>query len=501
MIFGTSHQQRQHRLAICVYSTNAAQTLRAVEIAKAIEDIVNQGGQINKTILRFFTYRGSLTDEVNSKKRVDYEHVIRQAGFDVEYFGKLPREEGNQDASELPSDDDQNQYAAAVLDDEMWSAFLRAEKDHLGIFPPPYDMRATPYLRAVIQTLSEFHPDVVLYGLFPEVAVASKIKGWNTVAFGPLPMYCDDWMKKHLYGPSNASELSPQKSKTARARVHNPYAVLESAAKECGLTVPFSNFRDVLRPNRTIVCDFECFYEDDELPLDVSVVGPVISSSLNSVERQLPREVEQFLYSDDSKALREDGMDSQIRVFLTMGSTGDLNQFCEALHAIHNANPGTFKAIISIPANLLESNELNSCLSSDQNENKKDVLILKGFVPALAIMKHVDVVVSHGGQSTIQSAFAAGVPIVATPNQAEQRFNLKNVEKCHAGVCIPREEWREDAIREALLRVGGGTRYKMAVLGMKEKFENGQDAVRRAAEIVLDELCRNSGLNAESSDP
>ncbi len=100
----------------------------------------------------------------------------------------------------------------------------------------------------------------------------------------------------------------------------------------------------------------------------------------------------------------------------------------------------------------------------------------------------MDVVLSHGGQSTIQSAFAAGVPIVATPNQAEQRFNLKNVERCHAGICIPREEWREGAIREALLRVGGSTQYKVAALGMKDKYEQGKDALERAAEIVLNEV-------------
>lgn len=50
-------------------------------------------------------------------------------------------------------------------------------------------------------------------------------------------------------------------------------------------------------------------------------------------------------------------------------------------------------------------------LSFIQNKIKNDLLIMKGFVLALAIMKLVDVVLSHGGQPMIQSALAAGVPI------------------------------------------------------------------------------------------
>ena len=533
LIFRKQQMQHHRRIAVCVYTTNAAQTIRAVEISKAIlllgqntckpineitenDKIVEKISSTNSNTddfsnltLRFFTYRGCLPG--HSKRKVDYEHCIREAGFEIEYFGRVERGNytkaflsGNSDRNENPTVNStckQNYFSAAVLDDEMWSAFLLAERTHQGLFPPPYDIRAADYLQAIIKTLSDFNPNVVLFGLFPEVAVASKIRGWKTVSFAPMPIYCRDWMKKRI--SANPKEITTKKN-------GNPWEVLEKAGKECGLNVPpSSNFIESIRPSHTIVCDFERFYRNDALPPDVTVVGPVISSSptnqvsitndiyptlayptksLTEIEMFLQRECPIVTDGHQLSTKRE----PPIRVFLTMGSTGDSKYFVEALGAIVYSKPGTFQAIVSVPSVLHDSNDVNSILAAASSSN--GIFIERNFVPALSIMKHVDVVLCHGGQSTLQSAIAAGTPIVGTFNQTEQRFNLKNVEKLQLGICIDPENWKENAIRDALLKVGRyhsesyscSNPYKESAMKMKLDFEaKKRSALEQAAKIVL----------------
>ena len=239
------HQCEQNRIAVCVYTTNAGETIRAVEIAKAIrvyrqrqnqqrqncdaeapslaevagDKISFDGNEFKDAVIRFFTYRGCLPG--SPKRKIDYEHLIHFAGFDVQYFGKVEadvqietsvyyspqqgiKESYKNDVNRHKSNQSQSQnFSAAILDDEMLSAWLDAERTHQGIFPPPYDNRAYPYLRAIIKTLSEFRPTLVVYGLFPEVAAASAICGWKRVAFASIPSSWRVWIWRNLvYGTS-----------------------------------------------------------------------------------------------------------------------------------------------------------------------------------------------------------------------------------------------------------------------------------------------------------
>ena len=65
------------RIAVCVYTTNAAETIRAVEVASAVARLHHD------VYIRFFTYRGHRKD--GQKRKIDYEHLIQT--FD-RYFGE-----------------------------------------------------------------------------------------------------------------------------------------------------------------------------------------------------------------------------------------------------------------------------------------------------------------------------------------------------------------------------------------------------------------------------
>jgi len=435
------------RIAVCVYTTNAAETIRAVEIASAIARLDDD------VVVTFFTYNGHSPG--GKKRTVDYEHLIQ--GFDVTYFG-------GEDI---------------VLDDVMWQAFRQAELNREGIFPPPYDLKATKYLRAVIDTLTDYQPDILVYGLFPEVALASAIQGWKSVSFSAIERNSYmNWMSRNS---DTLAKIGLQATNGSMCK-NNPWRVIQNAAIECGLKLKDSHdFMNAICPSRTALCDFKRFYENKTLSPGVVIVGPIISSTTNSSSETMQL-IEAFLKSDDKR----DQDPSYIKILLSMGSTGNPQTFVEGLKALNNATPGEFRSVVMVPACLHDSHLVNEILSSAMNNT--DIFIVKDFVPVRPILALVDVLICHGGQLSVQCGLAAGLPIVGMPTQAEQCWNLQNIEDCNAGVCILPVDWKEKQIREALHCVGNEPSYKTEALKLQHEFLRDGGGAEQVASLVLDTL-------------
>ena len=291
------------RIAVCVYTTNAAEVIRSFEIASAIDRLHH-----DDVVIKFFTYRGN---SPGCKKRtVDYEHLIQ--GFDISYFG-------GEDI---------------VLDDVMWQAFRQAELNRDGIFPPPYDHIATKYLRAVIDTLTKYQPDLLLYGLFPEASLAAAIKGWKSVSFSAIERNTYmDWLSR-----LTLTKIGVQSNGGSRQK--NPWAVIQKAAVECGLDLKNPrDFMNAICPSCMALCDFECFYDETKLAPGVTIVGPIISSTTNSSSPTI-QQIEAFL---NTKDIESDA--SYIKFLFSMGSSGKEALFVECLNALNNATPGEFRSV------------------------------------------------------------------------------------------------------------------------------------------------------------
>ena len=71
-----------------------------------------------------------------------------------------------------------------------------------------------------------------------------------------------------------------------------------------------------------------------------------------------------------------------------------------------------------------------------------------------------DVVVSHGGQGTIQTAIASGTPIVGFAMQPEQQINLDNVVMSGSGIRIPKHRWNANNIQAAIKNIVKEPSYK-----------------------------------------
>lgn len=62
-------------------------------------------------------------------------------------------------------------------------------------------------------------------------------------------------------------------------------------------------------------------------------------------------------------------------------------------------------------------------------------------------------VISHGGQGTLQCALAAGNPIAGVALQVEQQTNLDNGRNAGAAVRIQKQFWRVRNVRSAVMTV------------------------------------------------
>ena len=85
------------------------------------------------------------------------------------------------------------------------------------------------------------------------------------------------------------------------------------------------------------------------------------------------------------------------------------------------------------------------------NFNKK-ILIFKS-VPQLEILKRVDIVISHGGNNTINETLAAGKPIIVMPIGGEQGDNASKIEYLNVGKRINIKNFTSDEVLEKVQAV------------------------------------------------
>jgi UDP:flavonoid glycosyltransferase YjiC (YdhE family) len=72
------------------------------------------------------------------------------------------------------------------------------------------------------------------------------------------------------------------------------------------------------------------------------------------------------------------------------------------------------------------------------------------FVPQAEVLRHVDLVVHHGGTGTMLGALAEGLPQLILPQGADQPFNGMMIERAGAGRALPNEAQTPAALEEAV---------------------------------------------------
>jgi UDP:flavonoid glycosyltransferase YjiC (YdhE family) len=400
---------------------DAGDTTRAIALATALQDYCPKGHELK-------------IDFLSCGSR--FELIIRKAGFDV--IPCQPRVKGE-----------------SVSDDLGWD------------FPEFFGSKAIArtFIEGQLEALRTLRPDVVLHGMWGPTSLAARLLGIRTISFLPLPMHPASFANgliRDLPDPIPVLTLLPRWARRWLARrfshlmLHAPIFHqhrLGAAAEECGWPHkgPLSLF-DVANADLNLVNDLPAFHADysHRLPGNIAITGPLFAHVHDTAE----------LDADIASHLKNPYGPS---ILVAMGSSGTKAFLFEAIRALIADPRDNWHAVVLASHAICSLEEARTVANSDPR-----LIVTDRFIPAPAATALADVVVMHGGQGTVQTAIAAGTPLVGVALQVEQQTNLDNVMDFGAGIRIQRRSWRSRNIRAAVLRVLGDRRYKTRAVKLAE---------------------------------
>jgi UDP:flavonoid glycosyltransferase YjiC (YdhE family) len=123
-----------------------------------------------------------------------------------------------------------------------------------------------------------------------------------------------------------------------------------------------------------------------------------------------------------------------------------------------------------------------------------DDVAVAGILPSHRIFPRVDAGVVAGGQGSVQTAMAAGVPIVGIPLQPEQDWNVAAVSRLGAAVRATPAEAVTTAMTSKVRALLASADARASAVRIKELFSE-IDGAARSAEVIVD------WLGARKSEP
>ncbi len=106
-------------------------------------------------------------------------------------------------------------------------------------------------------------------------------------------------------------------------------------------------------------------------------------------------------------------------------------------------------------------------------------------VPQVALLPQVDLVVTHGGNNTVQECLALGKPMLMVPFGGDQIENAARVERLGVGEALNPTRLDREQVRDAAVRVVAASQLRSRALATSL---GGTDGARDGATAVLDFL-------------
>lgn len=352
---------------------------------------------------------------------------------------------------------------------------LEGKGFHADLKPSSTDFVGDPelackLLKGEFEALQELKPDLIIYGFWPFASIARRMleKPIPGICFLPLPLEPDiytsvlmkdvpDVMKPLTYLPLPLRKFIirsiPKKLKLKAPIMHQ--SIILSAAEKCGWKGrKLNNLFDTLESDLTMVNDLNDFYEGLTFPENYKVVGPLYAPAEGSGE--IDPEIKN-LFNKSNKNLK---------IFCTMGSSGSKELLLEAIKGILSGG-SSWNAVILAPPEVCPLDEARELV-----KNHPNIYITDKFVPAPIVNSMADVVISHGGQGTVQTAVASGTPIVGVAMQPEQQINLDNVAMKNGSIRIPKHRWKADNIKAAVDKIASDPDYRNNILKLRKSLLN-----------------------------
>lgn len=436
-------------LAVSVALSDAGDATRALALARALRDRCPAGHELRVSFL-----------STGSR----FEPMVREAGFPI--VACQPR---------LPGQ--------GIAEDLRWQLPELVGSGEL----------ARDLIEGQLVALRELRPDAVLHGMWPFANLAARMLDLPTICFLPLPLHpstVGGGLLRDLPDPAPLVTRLPRGVRRRIARVAAPLMLrapifrqhrLGDGARACGWPVrgPISFF-EALRADLTLVTDLPSFHTGYPLPDGFAITGPLFAD-----DRAAAHAGSAELDPDLVATLQSGGRPS---VLLTMGSSGTPELLLEGIRALvprtgaGNGAGQAWNVGILAPAAVCPLDRARAAAGDGPG-----VLVTDRFVPAPAANRLVDVVVSHGGQGTVQTALAAGTPLVGVGLQMEQQTNLDHVMDAGAGIRIQRQRWHAPIIRRAVQTVLADPGYRLRAEALAETIR-AVDGAATAADRMWDFL-------------
>ncbi|KAF2018204.1 glycosyltransferase family 1 protein [Aaosphaeria arxii CBS 175.79] len=428
-------------MVVSVAFQDAGDTTRAIAMAIAFRDSCPPGLDLKITFL-----------SCGSR----FEHLITNAGFPI--AAAQPRVKG-----------------ISVAHDLGWD------------FPEFFGSKeiAQTFIEGQLAALRELQPDVVFHGMWAPASLAARMLGMRTINFLPVPLHPGSFGNGLIRDLPDMMPLFTRLPRPARQRLaywasglmlkapifHQKR--LGAAAAACGWPIkgPISLF-DMNMADLNIVNDHPIFHADyaHRLPENIVIAGPLYAKN----EQELDADIAAHMKQGSGPA-----------ILVAMGSSGTEDWIFEAIKAFKMSKDDDWNVVVLASPSICNVEDARKVAAGD-----KRILVTDRFIPAPAANKLADVVVIHGGQGTVQTAVAAGKPVVGVALQIEQQTNLDNVMNAGAGIRIQRQFWKAKAIRQAVKTILNDPNYTANARTLGETIRN-MDGAKTAADAMWDFVLQN----------
>ncbi len=421
-------------VVVSVAFQDAGDTTRAIAMADALRRLCPPGHDLKITFL-----------SCGSR----FEYLITGAGFPI--VAALPRVKG-----------------VSVADDLGWD------------FPEFFGSEeiAKSFIEGQLAAFRELKPDVVFHGMWAPASLAARMLAIRTINFLPVPLHHASFSNGLVRDLPDMVPLLTRLPRPVRRKLaywcsglitYTPIFRqhrLGAAAEACGWPTkgPMSLF-DMNMADLNIVNDHPVFHADYAhlLPENFVFPGPLFAGNTS----KLDEDIAAHLRRGPGPA-----------VLVTMGSSGTEGFLFEAIKAFKPNSPHDWNVVVLSSPSICSIDRARDVAAGDPR-----LLVTDRFIPAPAASALADVLVIHGGQGTVQTAVAAGKPIVGVALQLEQQTNLDNVMNAGAGIRIQRQNWKAKNIRSAVQTVLNDPSYTAKAKELGDAMKS-MDGATGAAEYM-----------------
>lgn len=326
-------------------------------------------------------------------------------------------------------------------------------------------------LEGEIKALDEIEPDFVLYGFWPIAGLARRMtkKVIPGISYLPIPFLREPYSTTLMKDVPDIIKPLTVLPKPVRKKIFSiipksmklKAPILQQSNILKVLKLHYSEFGsvndifDMLEADFTIINDFEEFYTSDKLPETVKVVGPLYAPA--NTDKEVDKEIIETFRRPEGK----------VNIFCSLGSSGKKEFLFEVIKAVKERPE--WNAVILAPKAVCPIKDAQALAA-----NSRNIYLTDSFVPAPLVNKMADIVISHGGQGTVQTAIASGTPIVGYAMQPEQQINLDNIVMRKAGIRIPIHKWKSGRIQKSVTMILNNPEYSTGMTKLQSVINNAE---------------------------